>query len=69
MITSSHSLSAEQLNAIEESLKRASMYAIRQAAIHSTNMVVRLNGVVQTIKPEQHPLYTQAMPQGLRSAI
>jgi hypothetical protein len=50
------------------SLERASLEAIRQAAIHGTNMVVRLNGVMQTIKPEQHPLYTQAMPQGLRTA-
>ena len=56
------------LNA-QSSMNRAALQAIRQAAIHGTNMVVRLNGVVQTIKPEQHPLYTQAMPQGLRAAI
>ena len=45
----------------QSSMNRAALDAIRLAAFHGTSMVVRLNGVVQTIKPEQHPLYSKAV--------
>ena len=50
-----------QAQAALASLRRATLVAIRQALYHRTDMVVSLNGTVQTIKPQQHPLYAEAL--------
>lgn len=39
----------------------ATLQAIRTAVFHNSNMVIRIDGQIQTIRPEQHPLYNKAM--------
>lgn len=46
---------------IEESMTLATLDAIRTAAFHGTGMVIAINGRVQTIRPEDHPLYPEAL--------
>ena len=46
---------------IRASMIEATLQAIRTAVFHNSNMVIRIDGQIQTIRPEQHPLYNKAM--------
>ena len=54
---------------INKALLLSTLEAIRIAVFHGTGMVIQLDGKVQTIRPEEHPLYEQAMRKHARTGV
>ena len=54
---------------INKALLLSTLEAIRIAVFHGTGMVIAVNGQAKTIRPEEHPLYEQAMRKHARTGV
>lgn len=54
---------------INKVLLLSTLEAIRISVFHGTGMVIAVNGQAKTIRPEDHPLYEQAMRKNTRTGV